>query len=133
MAEKPLSVKGFSAILLNEYKTYQLCPFSLDKLSATCPKSNDYLALLSGCLNSLDGTIQCLEISRLFWLQVNDKINNLIDIDTLNSFSEIVQHDVELNFEFFKNIKSSGLNWLAFAFINYTISNSISSIKTKLD
>ncbi|KAM9999709.1 hypothetical protein ACTFIZ_008158 [Dictyostelium cf. discoideum] len=96
-------------------------------------KNDSTLNLIPILINSLDGTIKCLEISRLFWLQVNDKIIHLIDIETLKTLSEIVEVDVELNFDFIKIIKSSGLNWLAFANINCTILNSISSIKKKFD
>ncbi|KAN0025646.1 hypothetical protein ACTFIU_001742 [Dictyostelium citrinum] len=91
-------------------------------------------------IKSLEITIKTMgrvrtifENTRLFWLQVKAQCDSLSDVSNMKDLAEIAELSVKYQTDFTNQIKSSGLNWLALAQINFTASNSITSIKKNFD
>ncbi|KAN0030384.1 hypothetical protein ACTA71_010149 [Dictyostelium dimigraforme] len=91
-------------------------------------------------IKSLEITIKTMgkvrtifENTRLFWLQVKAQCDSLSDISNIKDLAEIAELSAKYQTDFTNQIKSSGLNWLALAQINYTASNAITSIKKNFD
>ncbi|KAK5575604.1 hypothetical protein RB653_006737 [Dictyostelium firmibasis] len=97
--------------------------------------------------NSLEVSIKSLEITiktmgkvrtifentRLFWLQVKGQCEALADVSNMKDLAEIADLDDEFKIDFTNQIKSSGLNWLALAQINFVASNTITGVKKNFD
>ncbi|KAN0030382.1 hypothetical protein ACTA71_010147 [Dictyostelium dimigraforme] len=97
--------------------------------------------------NSLEVSIKSLEITiktmgkvrtifentRLFWLQVKGQCEALSDVSNMKDLADAADLDDEFKIDFTNEIKSSGLNWLALAQINYTASLTITGIKKNFD
>ncbi|EAL70458.1 hypothetical protein DDB_G0272877 [Dictyostelium discoideum AX4] len=97
--------------------------------------------------NSLEVSIKSLEITiktmgkvrtifentRLFWLQVKGQCEALSDVSNMKDLADAADIDDEFKVDFTNEIKSSGLNWLALAQINFTASNTIIGIKKNFD
>ncbi|KAM9984786.1 hypothetical protein ACTFIY_009216 [Dictyostelium cf. discoideum] len=97
--------------------------------------------------NSLEVSIKSLEITiktmgkvrtifentRLFWLQVKGQCEALSDVSNMKDLADAADIDDEFKIDFTNEIKSSGLNWLALAQINFTASNTIIGIKKNFD
>ncbi|KAN0033779.1 hypothetical protein ACTFIV_000247 [Dictyostelium citrinum] len=91
-------------------------------------------------IKSLEITIKTMgrvrtifENTRLFWLQVKAQCDSLSDVSNMKDLAEIAELSVKYQTDFTNQIKSSGLNWLALAQINFIASNSITSIKKNFD
>ncbi|KAN0008755.1 hypothetical protein ACTFIU_009484 [Dictyostelium citrinum] len=97
--------------------------------------------------NSLEVSIKSLEITiktmgkvrtifentRLFWLQVKGQCEALSDVSNMKDLADAADIDDEFKTDFTNEIKSSGLNWLALAQINFIASNTITGIKKNFD
>ncbi|KAM9960332.1 hypothetical protein ACTFIW_009466 [Dictyostelium discoideum] len=91
-------------------------------------------------IKSLEITIKTMgrvrtifENTRLFWLQVKGQCDSLSDISNIKDLAEIAELSVKYQTDFTNQIKSSGLNWLALAQINFVASNSITGVKKNFD
>ncbi|KAM9999714.1 hypothetical protein ACTFIZ_008165 [Dictyostelium cf. discoideum] len=91
-------------------------------------------------IKSLEITIKTMgkvrtifENTRLFWLQVKAQCDSLSDIGNIKDLAEIAELSVKYQNDFTNQIKSSGLNWLALAQINFIASNTITGVKKNFD
>ncbi|KAM9961408.1 hypothetical protein ACTFIR_004253 [Dictyostelium discoideum] len=91
-------------------------------------------------IKSLEITIKTMgkvrtifENTRLFWLQVKAQCDSLSDIGNIKDLAEIAELSVKYQTDFTNQIKSSGLNWLALAQINFVASNTITGVKKNFD
>ncbi|KAM9940812.1 hypothetical protein ACTFIT_007327 [Dictyostelium discoideum] len=73
------------------------------------------------------------ENTRLFWLQVKAQCDSLSDIGNIKDLAEIAELSVIYQTDFTNQTKSSGLNWLALAQINFVASNTITGVKKNFD
>ncbi|KAN0008754.1 hypothetical protein ACTFIU_009483 [Dictyostelium citrinum] len=91
-------------------------------------------------IKSLEITIKTMgkvrtifENTRLFWLQVKAQCDALSDVSNMKDLAEIAELSVKYQTDFTNQIKSSGLNWLALAQINFVASNTITGVKKNFD
>ncbi|KAM9983576.1 hypothetical protein ACTFIY_000305 [Dictyostelium cf. discoideum] len=91
-------------------------------------------------IKSLEITIKTMgkvrtifENTRLFWLQVKAQCDSLSDVSNIKDLAEIAELSVKYQTDFTNQIKSSGLNWLALAQINFVASNTITAVKKNFD
>ncbi|EAL72394.1 hypothetical protein DDB_G0270088 [Dictyostelium discoideum AX4] len=91
-------------------------------------------------IKSLEITIKTMgrvrtifENTRLFWLQVKAQCDSLSDVSNIKDLAEIAELSVKYQTDFTNQIKSSGLNWLALAQINFVASNAITGVKKNFD
>ncbi|KAN0030409.1 hypothetical protein ACTA71_010174 [Dictyostelium dimigraforme] len=91
-------------------------------------------------IKSLEITIKTMgkvrtifENTRLFWLQVKAQCDALADVSNIKDLAEIAELSTKYQIDFTNQIKSSGLNWLALAQINFVASNTITGVKKNFD